>query len=424
MICLACAVVAFGEVRGLAEEAGRAKGTWQPREFPLIAWGVPPGEFNNEENWKIVKDGGFTVGLSAATTVVENRKTLDICRKVGIPIFVSDGRINPGMTAKPGWQKIMAETIADCRPHPALYGLYGWDEPASDFFAQLGAISGEFRKQAPEYLLHLNIFPNYAEPVQLGTPTYREHVEKYVSIVKPQILCFDNYSVMANGTIRPNYFENLAMIRECAVKNGLTAWIFILSTKCLDLANPSEGQMRWQAYTSLAYGMKGILYFVYWPYAPLGKSAIVDMKGKPTRLYPIIKRLNGDIRGIGPTLLSLTSTGTYHTGQIPHGATRLPLDAPLQLPDDKSLVAGFFEGPGKTQYVLIANADPNRAVDFSVAVHPEVKRFLTFNPKDGTASPVALQGGKAACHLEAGDGRLFRLETGFKYPEPKKVNAD
>jgi hypothetical protein len=343
---------------------------------------------------------------------------------VGIPIFVIDVRINPAMTAKPGWQKILAETIADYRPHPALYGIYGWDEPASDLFAQVGAISDEFRRQAPEYLLHLNIFPNYAETVQLGTPTYREHVEKYASIVKPQVLCFDNYSVMANGTIRANYFENLAIIRDCASRNNVPSWIFVLSGQFYDLADPSEGQMRFQAFTSLAYGMKGILYFTYWPYPPLTKSTIVDLKGKPTRLYPIIKRLNGDVRAIGPTLLSLRSTGTYHTGQIPHGATRLPLDAPLQLPDDKSLVAGFFEGPGKSQYVLIANADPNRAVDFSIAIHPEVKRLLALSFKDGTAAAVALQGGKTAFRLEAGDGRLFRLETEFKYPEPKKANAE
>ena len=28
--------------------------------------------------------------------------------------------------------------------------------------------------------------------------------------------------------------------------------------------DPSEAQLRWQAFTALAYGAKGILYFVYW----------------------------------------------------------------------------------------------------------------------------------------------------------------
>jgi hypothetical protein len=420
LVWLVCVVVVLVENRGASEEKSRATGAWRPREFPLVAWGGPQGKLNNEENWKIVKDGNFTVSVSGGANLAEHRKALEICGKLNLPIFAIDTRIHPGMTAKPGWQKVLAETIADYRPYPALYGLYGWDEPASDLFAQVGAMNAEFCRQAPEYLFHLNIFPNYAEQSQLGTPTYREHVEKYVSIVKPQVLCFDNYSVMANGTIRANYFENLAVIRECAVKNGLSTWIFILSGQFHDLADPSEGQMRFQAFTSLAYGMKGILYFTYWPFPPLTKATIVDLEGKPTRLYPIIKRLNGDILAIGDTLLSLTSTGTYHTGPIPHGCARLPLDAPLQLPDEKPLVVGFFDGPGKTQYALVANADPHKAVDFAIAVHPEVKRLFALSFRDGKAVAVALQGGRAAYRLEAGDGRLFRFETEFKYPEPKR----
>jgi hypothetical protein len=102
----------------------------------------------------------------------------------------------------------------------------------------------------------------------------------------------------------------------------------------------------------------------------------------------------------------------------------LPLDAPLQLPEEKPLVVGFFDGPGRTLYALVANADPHHAVDFSIVVHPEVKRLFALSFRDGKALPIALQGGKAACHLEAGDGRLFRFESDFKYPEPKKVGSE
>jgi hypothetical protein len=419
---LALAAVSFAQAQAPADEKRTPVAGWAAAgEFPLVAWGGPPSAFNTRENWKTVKDGGFTLGLSGSAVVAENRKALDICKELRLPILVIDSRINPDMTAKPGWRKTIAETIADYSPHPALYGFYGWDEPASDLFARLGAMNDEFRKRAPNLLFHLNLFPTYATPEQLGTPTYREHVEKFLSTVKPQLLSFDHYALLANGTVRPDYYENLATIRQCALNSGLAPWMFILSIKHCAYADPSESQMHWQAYTALAYGMKGILYFVYWPYEALGSSAIVDLKGKPTRLYPIVKRLNGEIRAIGKTLLTLTSTGVYHTGPIPSGGTRLRLDAPLQLPADKSLVIGFFEDPGKTQYALIANADPNHAVDFAITLHAEVKRLLAISPASGAASPVELKGNQAAYRLAAGSGRLFRLETAFKYPEPKKV---
>jgi hypothetical protein len=422
LICLVCAVNFLAESCAAAEAKTPVGANWSAAgEFPLVAWGGPPGAFNDAKNWKIVKDGGFTLALAGSDKVAENRKALDICRELGLPLMVIDTRINVEMTAKPGWRKTIADTVADYASHPAFYGLWGWDEPASDVFAPLAAMTEEFRKHAPHRLFHLNIFPNYATPEQLGTPTYREHVEKFVSIVKPQLLCFDHYAVMANGTIRPEYYENLATIRQCALKNGLVPWMFILSLKHNAYADPSEGQMRWQAYTALAYGMKGILYFVYWPYEALAPSAIVDLQGKPTRLYPIVTKLNGEIRAIGKILLTLTSTGVYHTGSIPPGGTRLPLDAPLQLPADESLVIGLFEDRAKTRYALIANADPNHPVDFAIALHPEVKSLSAISPADGTASPLELKGNRAAYRLEAGDGRLFRLETVFKYPEPKKV---
>jgi len=46
---------------------------------------------------------------------------------------------------------------------------------------------------------------------------------------------------------------------------------------------------------------------------------------------------------------------------------------------------------------------------------------LAISPADGAASPVKLNGNQTAYRLEDGDGRLFRFETAFKYPEPKKV---
>jgi hypothetical protein len=340
---------------------------------------------------------------------------------LGLPLLLNDRRIDPAMTAKPGWQKTVTEIIADYK-HPGLEGFYGWDEPASDLFAQLGAMNAEFRRQAPNLFFTLNAFPNYATPEQLETPTYREHIEKYVSIIKPQVLCFDHYAVMADGTTGPKFFENLAAIRECAQKHRLSPWIFILSMKHGSYAEPSLGGMRWQAYCSLAYGMKGVLYFLYWPYEPIGNSAIVDLQGQPTQAYPIVQKLNGEIRAIGKTLLGLESTGVYHTGRIPTGGTRLPQDAPLQLPPDISLVVGFFEDAEKTPYALVANTDLSQAsVGFPMTLHPEVKRLFEIGKTDGAATPVELASSQATIDLQAGEGRLFRLETEFRYPEPKPV---
>ena len=58
---------------------------------------------------------------------------------------------------------------------------------------------------------------------------------------------------------RPDYFENLSLIREFGLRHGTPPWNIILAAPHLGYRDPTTGELRWQVYTSLAYGMKGIL---------------------------------------------------------------------------------------------------------------------------------------------------------------------
>lgn len=63
---------------------------------------------------------------------------------------------------------------------------------------------------------------------------------------------------------RPEYFENLEIIRRQALRVGVPFWNVILATPHFSYRDPSPADMRWQAYTTLAYGGKGLAYFTYW----------------------------------------------------------------------------------------------------------------------------------------------------------------
>ena len=103
----------------------------------------------------------------------------------------------------------------------------------------------------------------------------------------------------------------------------------------------SEGEMRWQIYTSLALGAKGVLYFCYWspindhtflrgqaimtPRAmELGKAPTIDQQ-VPSQKYPIVQRLNSKLKVLGNFLLKKDSSavlqlhgGAEETRQIEH----------------------------------------------------------------------------------------------------------
>ena len=325
------------------------------------------------------------------------------------------------MTMGDKWRDAIHQMVVDYGSHPAMYGYFIQDEPSYANFRALGQISQELQKQDPRHLPYINLLPTYATPEQLGTPTYDDYLDKFLSIVKPAILSWDHYCLRAGGSDGPEYFENLEKIREHSLSSGVPGWN-IIQAMSYDPAmrQPSDAEMRWQVFTSLAYGIKGIMYFIYWSYNDKpAEVGIVDNLGRPAKLFAPVRQLNGEMKNLGKILLGLTSTGVYHTGQIPIGAMRLGNAEALRLPDDKPLVVGFFKArQGPDQYAMIVNNDHNKPVDFAVTLKEHVVGLTEISARDMSEMPAKIVDHQVALHLEPGDGKLFRLTTSFAYPEP------
>lgn len=406
-----------------------AQAPWHPDEYPISYWVGPPREFNTLAAWQTVKDCNFTVaGQYGGYSVEDNKQMLDFCQQVGLKTMVVDGRTSWQSAFDDNFARLIAGLVADYGSHPAVYGYYVLDEPNAELFPALAKVSQELQRQDPKHLPYINLFPTYASPEQLGTPTYAEHLDRYLSIVKPAVLSYDHYALMKDGSDRVDYFENLALIREYGLKYGVPPWNIVLSLPHLSYRDPTAAEMRWQAYTSLAYGMKGLMWFTYWTMPEwekeFGGTAIVNPKGEPARLYPIVKQVNGEVRTLGKTLLGLTSTGVYHTGAIPRGGTSLGVDAPIQLPGDAALLIGFFTDAQGKQYAMIVNRDHAQPVEFALTVKPHVTGLTEISAADGSDKPLTMAGGKLSLSLPPGDGRLLRLTTSFAYPQlPPPLNA-
>ncbi len=399
--------------------------SWEPERFPIGFWAGPPPDHNTLEAWQTAADCNFTsTGPRGGFSREENLKMLDLCEQTGIDAMVTDGRVGWTMTGVPGWEETIGEIITDYGDHPALFGYYLQDEPNYQHFQALGEIRAEFADRAPRHLAYINLFPTYANVHQLGTPNYADHIERFMEIVQPRVLSYDHYCLLRDGGIRPDYFENLAIIRDAALRHGAQPWQIILSTEHLAYRAPTEAEMRWQAYTSLAYGMKGLMYFTYWTNSTReaeGKYAIVTSEGKPARLYPIIRDVNAEVLALGETLLGLTSTGVYHTGDIAAGGTRLGTDCMVRLPEDPPLLLGLFEDPEGSQYAMIVNHDYQQPVEVRVRFLPHVTAVEQISAQTGKAEALELTDNALTLSLRAGGGKLLRLHTEFAYPEPPKV---
>jgi len=415
LICaLACGSAVFGQQ------------AWQAKEFPIGCWRGPAATHNTLEQYQRVRDCNFNiVGPTGGYTRETQHTLLDFCAKVGLKAILVDTRLSSQMVMRDDWKDLVTQVVADYASHPGLYGYYLHDEPSSVLFDPLGKISRELERQDPTHLPYINLLPTYASNRQLGTPTYADHLQKFLQVSTPQVISYDHYALLKKGGIRPDYYENMELVQAASQRSGIPWWYVHNSGAYSGYRSPTEAEMRWQVYTSLAYGTKGIGYWYYWGRLQEDddRTGVVDRDGKPTPLYHILRQLNGEIQALGKVLLPLTWTGAWHVGEIPQGTRRLGDDVIVQLPADKPLFVGLFRATDGTEYAMIVNRDYAADVEFEASFLPHVVAVARISAKDGSATALPLDKRALALTLGDGDGVLLRLTTKFDYPKPPKTLA-
>ncbi|MCL4692026.1 MAG: hypothetical protein KJ060_05875 [Candidatus Hydrogenedentes bacterium] len=271
---------------------------FQQDRFAIGFWVDPPADDQMDVRYAAIADAGFTVVLGGfgASTPETIERQLTLCEKFDLKALVYS----------------VSREFDNLPEHPACWGYMIRDEPSAALFPELRAIVDKIRAERPRRLAYINLFPNYANEEQLGTKTYEEHVRRFIDEVNVDVLSMDHYPIFKpDEDGRDDYCENLAVMREESQRAGVPFWNFFNTMPYGPHTDPTEAQLRWQIYTSLAYGAKGVMYFCYWTPGggefPKG-GAIIHRDGRPSRHYDQAKRINAAVKNFGPTLMQLTST--------------------------------------------------------------------------------------------------------------------
>jgi len=338
---------------------------------------------------------------------------LDLCQAEGLKAILICG-LHPALPDQPDWEKSVDRIVAEYGSHPALYGYFLTDEPHSSQFANLGKLTAYLAQKDPAHLPYINLFPNYATPEQLGNATYREHVRQFIAVVRPPLVSYDHYAVLLDGE-RPNYYENLEIVREEAFRAGVPFWQIVLSASHYGYRVPREDDLRWQAMTTLVYGAKGLSWFTYWNPSPSEfRQAIVGPQGELTEHWYMVGRVNREVLALGPTLLPLSSVGVYHTPPLPLGCRPLPEGQLLRAVIGAEAIIGFFSDQAGSNYAMLVNRSPRDDADLLVRFAPEVSSVEQVLAA-GQTQPLRLTPTQAQpetrLRLRPGEGRLLRLHT-------------
>ena len=281
--------------------------------------------------------------------------------------------------------------------NPAVWGYYVMDEPDGEnvkrgaTFQQLAEKMNEFRAADPNHVGWINV-----------TSATGGFLSDYMEIVRPDFLSFDLYRWWAKES---DWWRGLEAHRDAALKARVPMIMWMESNSSAKRFNahlpPPEdnaSKLRWSVYTGLAYGCKGVQWFI--------ASTAED-----------VASLNAELAALGPTLIKLDSKHVFHTTDVPREGLRLP-ESSWYFTDAKGLVIGEFVNPGEsdTSYFLIANKsiDDDQDAVFELRQHA-VSMVEEVNKKTAarTALPMERRDGatRIRLHLSAGDGRLLRVQT-------------
>ena len=355
-----------------------------------------------DQHYADISAANFTMVLGGFGAKIKETvpKQIDLCEKYDLKVVVD----------RAGW------TPAELPESPVVWGYRIHDEPYAKDFPGLRDVVAEIRETRPGRLSYINLFPNYASEQMLGTKTYDEHVRKFVDEVDVDVLSMDHYPVITpNEDTRSGYCTNLDVMRKYSLRKGIPFWNFFNAMPFANRIDPTEAQIRWQIYTSLAYGTKGVLYFCYW--TPIGDAfskggAIITAEGRKTRHYEQAKRINHGVKCMGPTLMHLTSTGVYRVEPDDDPGEVLE-DAPIGLTNGDYLVGVFDHADGRrgvllNNYSFAYTAWPTVEFDVPLDQIHEVSRETGEEVPLVDDSP-AMDGFQVS--LDSGEGRLFLLPS-------------
>jgi hypothetical protein len=359
---------------------------------------------------------------------------LDVANKNGIKGIFGHGLISPASLHDPIKRKELDELIDKAKRNRALEAYYIADEPSAKQFSDYAELVDYLHKKDPSRLAYINLLPTYASEIQLGVSAdssnstkvkyprqlhgiglnnktvlaYLKHLRQFVSTVKPDLISYDHYHLFKNGDSQ-QYFLNLALISQVARESNLPFMNIIQAGRYIkDWRLPTAKEVRFQVYTTLAYGGRGISYFTYW-----GSEADegIYRNGKPSLLAQSVADLNAEIHNMSPTLMSLESQGVYHTKSLPLGGEEMSKNSPVKVLSNGEFVVGMFGKGKKTSAFMIANRSFKSKQKAELTVGIVGGKLQELDRKTGKWLQIANLSvtRKFKITLDAGDGRLFRV---------------
>ncbi len=321
-----------------------------------------------EADFKKIKEAGLDfVILDYVPGSEMHLKCIEWAQKYGLYMYIHDYGFNKD---KP-WtvEKVLSYT-APYRFLPNFLGNDYCDEPSHAQYPEIAEQSKVYMQALPGYDIHVNLFSDMGVEALLRGMDYTEYIRDYVQQVPTLHLSIDPYPLTGyNGELKTYdaYYVGLRIPAEFTQKYHLDYWTYIQTMKGNEQRDVSLADLRFQYYSSLAYGADKIMNYCYDcsgydPEKSVYSDEVYCMRDyahRYTKLYDYVQLVNQEVKTFAEPYSEYgwEHTGVHRgTGTIPgYVAAEQEYDGDLEVSCEDSLLIGSFSKAGGRAY-MICNA--------------------------------------------------------------------
>jgi hypothetical protein len=408
-------------VAATASRAGADTARWRQREFVIGGWyaGDPHYPERLPEIWRAGLNRVMNGGRSDRYDIERTARDLDSLRVTirgfDLKLIAHDhnmpvgGRISFSPDAR-AHSEAIAEAVGRVATadSAALDGWMVWDEPFrdSDFVSaeRLVALLDSL-PATRERLAWINLLPSYVHGQQefdrrYGADkqtAYRGYVDRVLAMyrtigVPPPLLSVDHYPFQTAVHQNDLFFTLRTLVEKAesvSASDPPPIWVTVQLAPWrgrdgVYRKEPTFTQVRWQVSVALAYGAKGIFYWL----AASGNTGefgtgLIDPQGHHGAAYDSVRSLDRTLRAWGPTLMRLIPLAVLH--QSVSGAEGIDGDTFGAVGAPASAVNGMSGGGGAGMAGTLRDRDTGE--DWVIVVNKSLDRSATFGLT--LARPVA-----------------------------------
>lgn len=459
-------------------------------------------DYVTDSIYKMIYDSGINLINHSTNDYLGDNKIvhqqLRLAQKYNLGMYVSDLRLSQTQKDSSGNIDVTKEyvnmgvedvvkAIGQYSYYESFLGIQLWDEPYSDgyntFASTIFYQSDKYQRKLDSYLGisttlnsysnldgFLNLLPlgsknnlsitnSVTDPAKIAT-AYDEYLETAIKGGNLKYLSYDKYICTSEGSTvseAQDYFKALSVIRKKAADHDIPFWSYVPlggdfggreSDNKYNQTNtdalPTAAETYWQVHMPLAFGAKGIEYFMlvqpyYFSYDDsndgtdcatescnttgdcghghdYNRCGLIGANGQPTQYYEVAQKVNNQIKAVDDVLMKSESKGVIAvganaknntngiTGMISADAIGTINSIDIAETNDDGAIVGYFDYQGNDAfYVVNYDVENQQTITLQLSKCEDYRVVRDVTETVGTGATISLE-------IPAGEAALVVLE--------------